>query len=238
MSRAREHLRSNIVGYVALFFVLAGGAYALPGKNTVDSGDIRKGQVKTGDLRNNDVRGADIRRGAVNGSDVGDGSLTGAEIAADSLTDADINAETLTGVDAKSLSGRDVCDVNRRLTVNNSSNLTAEETACAFGPVSFRLRCEATGGGDVVVGRLSVTTSANDTALSSTGVAGTLNAGQSMDLLIVQDFNSNNSPFVSESAAFTVWKFGAEHVVGQAGVRANSLTDNSRTCDFAIFATG
>jgi hypothetical protein len=45
-----NHLRSHVVGYVAIFLALTGTAVALPGKNTVDSGDIRNGQVKPSDL--------------------------------------------------------------------------------------------------------------------------------------------------------------------------------------------
>ncbi len=45
-----DHLRANVVGYVALFVALSGTAIALPGKNTVDSGDIKEKTVKTSDL--------------------------------------------------------------------------------------------------------------------------------------------------------------------------------------------
>lgn len=37
----REHIRHNVVGYIALFcFAVGGTAVALPGNNKVDSGDI------------------------------------------------------------------------------------------------------------------------------------------------------------------------------------------------------
>jgi hypothetical protein len=43
-NRISEHLRSNVVGYLALFLVLTGGtAYALDGSNTVFSDDIVNG---------------------------------------------------------------------------------------------------------------------------------------------------------------------------------------------------
>jgi hypothetical protein len=49
--RIRAHLRSNVVGYIALFcFAMSGTAAALPGTDTVDSGDIIDGEVKTPDL--------------------------------------------------------------------------------------------------------------------------------------------------------------------------------------------
>lgn len=84
--RARAHIRDNVVGYVALFLVIAGGtASALPGRNTVNSGDIKAGQVKA----------SDIGAGAVNSATVADNSLTGTDIADDSLTGADIDEGSL-----------------------------------------------------------------------------------------------------------------------------------------------
>lgn len=68
--RARTHLRSNVIGYIALFCAFTGSAVALPGKNTVRSDDIVNAQVKRVDLRKN----------AVNGAKVGNDSLTGADI--------------------------------------------------------------------------------------------------------------------------------------------------------------
>ena len=56
-----EHLPSNVVGYIALFcFAMSGVAGALPGKNKVDSGDIKNGQVKSVDVLDNNLTGADI----------------------------------------------------------------------------------------------------------------------------------------------------------------------------------
>jgi hypothetical protein len=46
-----RHFRSNVVGYIALFcFAITGTAYALPGTNSVNSGDIKNRQVKRVDL--------------------------------------------------------------------------------------------------------------------------------------------------------------------------------------------
>jgi hypothetical protein len=73
------------VAFIALLAALSGTAVALPGKNSVDSGDIKKAAVKR----------ADIARNAVNGSKVQNGSLTGAEAKNDSLTGSDVNESTL-----------------------------------------------------------------------------------------------------------------------------------------------
>ena len=73
------------VAFVALLAALSGTAVALPGKNTVDSGDIRNGQVRTKDIRNNAVttkkvknnnlRSNDIRNNTLTGNDINEGSL-------------------------------------------------------------------------------------------------------------------------------------------------------------------
>jgi hypothetical protein len=49
------------VAFIALLAALSGTAVALPGKNTVDSGDIKKGAVKRGDLAANAVNGGKVR---------------------------------------------------------------------------------------------------------------------------------------------------------------------------------
>ena len=49
-----------IVAIVALVAALAGSAIALPGKNTVQSNDIKKGAVKSKHLKNNGVKGKDV----------------------------------------------------------------------------------------------------------------------------------------------------------------------------------
>jgi hypothetical protein len=76
----RDHVRANVVGYVALFIALSATAYALPGRNTVDSGDVKAGQVKTRNLGRFAVTGSKLAPNSVNSSKVVDNSLTGADI--------------------------------------------------------------------------------------------------------------------------------------------------------------
>jgi hypothetical protein len=59
-----DHLRSNVIGYVALFVALSGTAMATQSgrADTISSEDIINGQVKTNDISNsNGVRSADVR---------------------------------------------------------------------------------------------------------------------------------------------------------------------------------
>jgi hypothetical protein len=73
----RQHLRSNVVGYIALFFALStGSAVALSGSNTVQSDDLGPGAP---------VKAVDVAANAVNGSNVLDNSISGADLAPSAL---------------------------------------------------------------------------------------------------------------------------------------------------------
>ncbi len=84
-TRIGNHVRSNVVGYIAIFlFATSGTAIALDGSNTVFSDDIVDGQVRSLDIGNNQVRAADVK----------DESLTGADILNQSVTGLDIDYES------------------------------------------------------------------------------------------------------------------------------------------------
>jgi hypothetical protein len=118
-----DHLRGNIVGYIALFLALTGStAYALDGSNTVFTDDIVNGQVTTPDLANGAVTTFKIRDGqvlnpdlapdAVTGDTVKDGSLSGGDFADRSIGGQKIANETLTGTNVSdgSLFGADIAN--------------------------------------------------------------------------------------------------------------------------------
>ncbi|UJA20277.1 hypothetical protein HJD18_08695 [Thermoleophilia bacterium SCSIO 60948] len=89
--KIHAHLRGNIVGYIALFLILTGGvAQALPGKNSVDSGDIKNGQVKSADIGKGQVRSAQIRDGQVGSIDIRDGDVKNVDLGTSSVTDSKI----------------------------------------------------------------------------------------------------------------------------------------------------
>ena len=99
----RTHLRSNVVGYVALFVALSGTAVALPVTNTVFSDDIVNGQVTTQDISDsNGVRSADVRDDDKNGGglaaiDLARGSVGSSEIATDGVASPEIKADAVRG---------------------------------------------------------------------------------------------------------------------------------------------
>ena len=83
LKRSMRPSPTTVIACLALFFAIAGGsAIALQGRNSVDSGDIKRNAVKnsdiannavkTGEIRNNHVRTADIQNGQVGEADVAD----------------------------------------------------------------------------------------------------------------------------------------------------------------------
>jgi hypothetical protein len=82
---SRKPSPAMVVAFIALLAALSGSAIALPGKNTVDSGDLKKNAVKAADIARNAVTTPKIRNGAVNGRKVRNNSLTGADIIESSL---------------------------------------------------------------------------------------------------------------------------------------------------------
>jgi hypothetical protein len=78
-TRAGSHLRRNLIALVALFVALGGTAAALPGKNTVDSGDIKKKAVKTRDIAKQAVTEPKLADGAVTTAKLANGAVTGAK---------------------------------------------------------------------------------------------------------------------------------------------------------------
>jgi hypothetical protein len=57
-----SHLRNNVIGYVALFFALSAGAYAVTDAPTdsVGSKSVRDGSLKGIDIRDNRIKGIDV----------------------------------------------------------------------------------------------------------------------------------------------------------------------------------
>jgi hypothetical protein len=99
-SRIQAHIRSNVIGYIALFLVLTGGtAYALDGSNTVFSDDIVDGEVKSVDLQDLGVANADLAGNSVGSNKINNGGVANADLGADSVSSAKVTDGSLTGGD-------------------------------------------------------------------------------------------------------------------------------------------
>jgi len=85
--RLRRHIRSNVVGYVALFLTLTtGSAVALRGSNSVFTDDIVNGAVRTQDISDTSgVRSIDVRNDTLD-----NGGLQAADLRSDSVGSGEI----------------------------------------------------------------------------------------------------------------------------------------------------
>jgi hypothetical protein len=113
------------VAFVALLAALSGTAVALPGINTVDSGDIKNSTIRSKDVRNNNLKGRDVRNG----------SLTGTDVKNDSLTGADINESTLGQVPSANTAN----SANSANTANTANSATSAGNAGTVGGNAVRV---------------------------------------------------------------------------------------------------
>jgi hypothetical protein len=124
-SRIRDHIRSNVVGYVAVFIALSGTAYAvdgpLPGVNQVGSLDIINGEVQTADLDASSVATGKIVNGGVTSPDLADdviaddtlNPLTGStKVATGAIKEDELGTSSVFGAEVApgSLGGSDIAD--------------------------------------------------------------------------------------------------------------------------------
>ena len=90
-SRICDHLRSNVVGYIAIFLFATGGtAIALDGSNTVFTDDIVNGEVTSPDVLDGSLGTADIRDQSIGSNKLKDHSVASVDVLNNSLSAADL----------------------------------------------------------------------------------------------------------------------------------------------------
>jgi hypothetical protein len=105
------------VAFVALLAALSGTAVALPGKNTVDSGDIKKGAVKSQDIKDGGVTTKDTKNNTLTGTDINEAKLgkVPQAAAADALGNVDYNSATVANPAGQNTPGTVSCDPGQRV---------------------------------------------------------------------------------------------------------------------------
>jgi hypothetical protein len=98
-ARIRRHIRSNVIGYMALFVALSGTAYAvdgpLPGQDQVGSEDIINAEVMAPDIGNNAVRSAEVAADTLGAGDIATGGISSSEILNGTLTNFDLGSDSV-----------------------------------------------------------------------------------------------------------------------------------------------
>ena len=127
LATIRNHVRGNVVGYLALLLALSGTAYAvdgpLAGQNTVGSADIIDQEVKAADIGGGEVRAQEIAAEAVKSEEIDNGEVTSADVLDNSLTGADLATEAVAGADvaSDSLTGGDIDESSLTLGCNEGT---------------------------------------------------------------------------------------------------------------------
>jgi hypothetical protein len=106
-SRVWEHVRSNLIGYICLVWLMTGTAIAATQlrpnsvgtkqlrNQAVTAAKVKKRSLTGTQVKSRSLRGAQIAPGSLNGAHIAPGSLNGTHIAPGSLTGAQINSATL-----------------------------------------------------------------------------------------------------------------------------------------------
>jgi hypothetical protein len=135
-SMISSHLRSNVVGYLALFLALSGGAYAMTApRNSVVSTSIKNGQVKSVDLGTSAVGGSDLATGSVGSAEIRIGAVGTSELADGSVGSADIGNGAVTPAKLAD----NTLSLTPRVTVRSlyANPLTDTILECASGEVAL-----------------------------------------------------------------------------------------------------
>lgn len=137
--RQRRPTPAMAVAFIALLAALSGGtAIALPGKNTVDSGDVKRNSLRSGDVRNNSLRGIDVRNDTLTGTDVNESSLGKVPSAtnADNAANAANATNAANAQNAASAGGFRVARVDAFTLTDNQAKEILKE-----GPLTFTATC-------------------------------------------------------------------------------------------------
>jgi hypothetical protein len=73
--RVKRPSAGVVIAFVALVAALSGTAVALPGSNSVNSGDIKNSSITSSDVKNNSLKSTDIKNGSLVSKDFKSGQL-------------------------------------------------------------------------------------------------------------------------------------------------------------------
>jgi hypothetical protein len=180
-SRIGRHIRSNVVGYVALFIALGGVTYAAGlARDSVKAKQIKTGAVRSDEAKDNSLTGTDVADGSLGGIDVTDDSITGADVQESSLNlppaasdtpqqildklitvdgaGSGLSADSLDTLDSSDLYTRTASDARYPVGTGNVSMITANTTStrnpfASFAELTFV--CDAGGNPSVALKNVS-----------------------------------------------------------------------------------
>lgn len=122
------------ISFVSLFVALSGAAMALPGQNTVTSGDIVNETIKSVDLKDEKaVAGADVVDESLTGADLAAASVAGSEIADGSIDAPEVGDEIQPRTNGQLVGGGTGQNANYTFASATASCLAGEELISGSG---------------------------------------------------------------------------------------------------------
>jgi len=109
-----------VVGLVALVVALGGTAVALPGKNTVNSGDVKANAIKASDIATGAVGGAEVKEATL--------SMVPSAKRADTAARADRATTADTAANAHALGGKSAAHLDTRWALINENGEIERQT--------------------------------------------------------------------------------------------------------------
>jgi hypothetical protein len=134
------HIRSNLVGYVALFIALSGTAWAA-GK--IGTRDIRTNAVRSRQIKNGQVKTPDVANNSIGGQQINEATLGLVPLAQTANRVATLHVAS--GTRRKAAAGTSSTGSLVKMAVGDSVTLFQA------GPFTFTGKCTDKGGGDVKV---------------------------------------------------------------------------------------
>jgi len=148
-ARLRRHIRSNVIGYVALFVALSGSAYAVTApRNSISSKSIRNGQVKSPDLQDNGVASVDLQDNGVQSRDIQDAGVQSVDLAPGAVQPGNLAAAAIGAPAFARISGSGVVTSGRGVTHVAHTNGTGHYCITTSFPAQVAVASPDIGAGD------------------------------------------------------------------------------------------
>jgi hypothetical protein len=202
--RIRNHIRSNVVGYLALFFAFSGVAYATHpgGANTISSGDIINEEVRSPDIGPGEVFSTDIATAGVQSSDIGTDQVKAADIDNGAVRTAEIGTSAVTSVDIddSAITAADLADGSV------ASGEVLDDTVVGGGLAAADLQANSVGTSEIQTDGVQASEVAND-SIDSGEIADFGLSNQDIGVLFAEV--NANATLANSSGGVTVTRVGA-----------------------------